>query len=644
MALKVNKKGVAHAKSLISDGNVEKDGDWSFTGEDGNKLLGKNGDDWGAYAEVHLAEDTSEPQETKKRYKYPVVKDGKVWRAGVIAAKQRAAQQEAEAVANAAGGLLSLIDDDKDDSIIEPPGEGAKKPQPGTGASGTLTDGEKQCPKCHGSKEMQEDGKTVKCDLCKGKGTLSDDASGVQTPASSVNDPEKVGEEEEEEEEEGDKGKKKVGDRSDTAHLITSRGVHRFDRVTDMDWMTTTFQKTPEGFLKGRAILTSTGVFAYKDATGATRRELRLPSEVFHPDSLESLKLKPVCNDHPPSNVTPENFKSLVVGHMGNNPSSDGRDIAAGWGPSNGPWDYRSDGAHLACDMIIEDKDAIAAVEAGKRALSCGYTCDLEKADDAAVWGGMPYDSIQRNIRYNHSAIVDKARAGDAARIRLDSADAVLVEQEAIMPTKKITLDGAVEFEVPEKVAETISKLTARVDAFDAEKAAAKKTADETLSTEKARADAAVAQLKEANDPVRIDAAVAAKSKLMDAARMAQVEIKDGMDDLAVKKAVILKTDAAAVLDGKDPVYVEARFDAAVAILAAKAGNIQRQIAAGGPGVTKNDDGLSIEELKAKTRERRDSMVHRLVTHADHARTDGLSASEALAVMKDQLSDLAKKE
>ena len=45
----------------------------------------------------------------------------------------------------------------------------------------------------------------------------------------------------------------------------------------------------------------------------------------------------------------------------------------------------------------------------------------------------MPYDYIQRNIRANHVAIVEKGRAGDAPRIRLDSADAVMLEEGETM-------------------------------------------------------------------------------------------------------------------------------------------------------------------------------------------------------------------
>ena len=43
---------------------------------------------------------------------------------------------------------------------------------------------------------------------------------------------------------------------------------------------------TPEGYLKDRPILTSCGIFEYTNPDGSTRRELRLPEDVFAPDSL----------------------------------------------------------------------------------------------------------------------------------------------------------------------------------------------------------------------------------------------------------------------------------------------------------------------------------------------------------------------
>lgn len=79
----------------------------------------------------------------------------------------------------------------------------------------------------------------------------------------------------------------------------TPKTVKRFDTLDAGSWMTTKFTRTTEGFLTGRAIVTSIGVFTYQYADGTVLRELRLPEEVFAPESLESMKLKPVTNQHP---------------------------------------------------------------------------------------------------------------------------------------------------------------------------------------------------------------------------------------------------------------------------------------------------------------------------------------------------------
>lgn len=176
------------------------------------------------------------------------------------------------------------------------------------------------------------------------------------------------------------------------------------------EYMETSLTKTDEGFLTGRAICTNIGVFSYRQQDGKMRRELRLPSEVRDSASLASLKMKPITNDHPTGTlVNPENVSKLAVGTTGD--------------------DIRCDSYHVSVPITVTEKDAIKAVEGGKHALSCGYTCDLDPTP--GVWMGVEYDAVQKNIRYNHVALVDKARAGDAAKLRMDGADiSVYIEGE----------------------------------------------------------------------------------------------------------------------------------------------------------------------------------------------------------------------
>ena len=208
---------------------------------------------------------------------------------------------------------------------------------------------------------------------------------------------------------------------------MIKKDLKRFDNIDNSQWMTVPFERTNEGFLRGRAIVTSIGVFTYKRKDGTIQRELRLPEEVFSPSTLNSMKLKPVTLNHPTELVTQDNADKLQVGSLGDNPS-----WTKEW--ENRNWEEVTDGINCAIDMIITRKDAIDAILNGKQALSMGYTCDLEMAEPGATWCGVEYDFIQRNIRYNHCAIVDSARAGDNAKIELraDSEDAVLEDMVSL--------------------------------------------------------------------------------------------------------------------------------------------------------------------------------------------------------------------
>lgn len=51
---------------------------------------------------------------------------------------------------------------------------------------------------------------------------------------------------------------------------------------------------TDEGYLVDHPIVTRCGIFEYKNPDGTTRRELRLPEDVFSEKSLKSYKGKPI--------------------------------------------------------------------------------------------------------------------------------------------------------------------------------------------------------------------------------------------------------------------------------------------------------------------------------------------------------------
>ncbi len=117
MTIRVNQAAIRHAKSLIREGKVVQDSDWSRanpTSDEENRFLEK--ENWTEYGRWYLALDTDGNEETKERYKFPYGDFKKVHRDGVIAAKQRAAQNDYGAIEKAADELLDLIDKDAESS------------------------------------------------------------------------------------------------------------------------------------------------------------------------------------------------------------------------------------------------------------------------------------------------------------------------------------------------------------------------------------------------------------------------------------------------------------------------------------------------------------------------------------------------
>jgi|TARA_R110002020_G_scaffold193935_2_gene394550 hypothetical protein len=114
---KLNSKGYDNASSLIEDDKIDKNSDWSFSSEDGNALLGEDGDDWENYAKWFLLVNEDANEDTKDRYKFPFGKEGKVYRSGLTAIRQRAGQFGYDDVFEAAGKLIDKIDGKEEASV-----------------------------------------------------------------------------------------------------------------------------------------------------------------------------------------------------------------------------------------------------------------------------------------------------------------------------------------------------------------------------------------------------------------------------------------------------------------------------------------------------------------------------------------------
>jgi hypothetical protein len=344
--------------------------------------------------------------------------------------------------------------------------------------------------------------------------------------------------------------------------------------------------KTEEGYIRGTAVVTRVGVLRYRNADGTIRLELRHPRDVFEPASLDSLKMIPVTNQHPEEVlVTAENARRLGVGSTGE--------------------DVRHDGQLLLVSFVITDAQTVAEVETRRRVeLSLGYTVD--RLEDHGTYNGEEYTHRQTNIRYNHLAVVDRARAGALARINLDSEGAVEEDYGQIALT--INIDGltspktpqrrrcmpyivvdGVQHEVTEQVAVAYGKMSANLDAVKKERDAATdghETAKKDLSRLGAEKDAAQARLdalekRDVSQEVRDG--VKARRELERQAEphldAEQVKNLDNLGDADLRKAVIAKKLPGVSLDNRDDVALDALFSAALAVKTAdKAPEYRRQM------------------------------------------------------------------
>lgn len=204
---------------------------------------------------------------------------------------------------------------------------------------------------------------------------------------------------------------------------------------------------TPEGFLIDTPIVTSVGVFEYTNPDGSPRRELRLPEHVFNEKSLATYEGKPVIITHEAGRVSKDNVNDEIVGTILSKGQPDGDDVRA--------------------KIVIHDIDAVK--QSGLRELSLGY--DLVLDETPGEWNGQPYDAIQTEIVINHLAIVREARAGEQARLNIDSTENKALQKgasamagKAVKQTKATNSD-----ENRKKIAAFEARRKRRLDEAEAE-------------------------------------------------------------------------------------------------------------------------------------------------------------------------------
>jgi hypothetical protein len=310
-------------------------------------------------------------------------------------------------------------------------------------------------------------------------------------------------------------------------------------------------QRIAGGAVAIPAYPTRAGILEYRDAAGNVRREFRPPEEVFHPDSLATLRYATVTDLHPDEMVSSINWKQHAVGNVGS--------------------DVRRDGMFVSSEIVVHEQKTIEAIDKGDRSeLSCGYECDYDETP--GTFEGQHYDGIQRTIRYNHVGLGPSnwARAGRETALRLDSNAAIAeitdpqLKQEDSKPMKRrFHVDGIdYEIDADESFFQALQKN------MGAAKSLIETTAKER-DQEKARADAAEARA----DAAEKKAATSSSSDVieqqiqlrLDALRLLPSEYKrDGKDGREIMIDAVKASDASFDPEGKSDDYIRARFDFAL--------------------------------------------------------------------------------
>lgn len=336
------------------------------------------------------------------------------------------------------------------------------------------------------------------------------------------------------------------------------------------------------------------GVFPYMKADNSVEMEAKLPTELLSEGTVSSANSKPITDNHPDELVTQVNARNYMKGFTATN--------------------AHVENDKLKVDMTITDKSLIDEINKGKQELSIGF--ETEVVPKKGEYKGVAYDSVQRNIRINHVAVVEQGRAGHSVRLLGDSAE--MVEQDAHqkkgkqMETTKVRLDGA-DVTVATADADKIIKLDAdnadkakkiaeleaqieekkkELDELKGKSEEEKKNADEA----QAKADAAEKELDSLKKEYSGDAMQKAVNDRLNLVGKVKPYLGDSYDfngktDKQLKLDTITALDSSIDLKDKSDDYINAYFDAAL-----QAKNAPRVNGYGGSEV--KSDKSAVEELR----------------------------------------------
>lgn len=233
------------------------------------------------------------------------------------------------------------------------------------------------------------------------------------------------------------------------------------------------------GFVKYKGIIAKPGIIVYGDSS-YERRELLPEEELFSEKTINSFKGIPVTEEHPANGVSPNNYNLFTKGALN---------------------DVYKENSYLMGEFSIFDPELNAKIASGEKIeLSIGRTAKFDKSKGR--YQGEEYDSIQREVKGNHLAIVSNARVKEA-RItqRLDSKEDILYQKENTMPAESQDLpleivyradsDGK-DHKIPKAVSDDIDVKKAKI-----------KELEETGKEKEAQLKALKAELEASKNPVQ---------------------------------------------------------------------------------------------------------------------------------------------
>lgn len=348
-------------------------------------------------------------------------------------------------------------------------------------------------------------------------------------------------------------------------------------------------KETGEGYLVATSRVARTGVQLYLASELGDQaindgfkpddivRLNRSPEEVFHKDSLSSITRTPITIGHPEDDVTAENWAKLSVGEIGDS--------------------YSIDGDWVVVNPMIKDARGVKASKTTHRELSMGYSANLVRARDSAI---ADYDVV--DIRYNHTALVPAARAGDKARIG-DSWGATSLtdfqpgnspkHQGGRMADMKTVVLGDKAVQVADTDVLAIEQYKADMTKKLGDAELARKAA---IDAKDAELGALKVELQKAKDAANIDvdALVAARTELLSQVKAIDSAITTaGKSDAELRKAAVASKLGDAALAGASEAEIKGMFTV-LARDAATAGNPVRAVLASGP--TRVGDAAGLQD------------------------------------------------